>query len=263
MDPAAPLASSAPRPGSVLGGLLQWELPQFDTRLPLRLHDFGAITAIYSAATARVRPLLPQPALRPVEMFPGRCLLTFTALEHRASDLGPYLEFVIAVPVSSGPHGSAATALREALAGNGSAWMWQMPVTSERSRRAGIGIAGFPKFIADIAFEPQGPRLACHVRHEGRWLATLSCDTGPARAQRTLHARAYTLKDGQLLQSQLRLHQWRTEEHLHGRAATLQLGDHPLADTLRALDLGTHPLASQYCPEAEGVLYFPRQQGEP
>lgn len=252
-----------PPAGPLFAGLQQWEMPQFGTRLPLFIPDFGSITAVYHAATERVAPLLPHPALHPVEVLPGRCLVVFSALEYRESDLGPYNEFVVAFPVGVGRLPALAAALRDLATGAASAYVWQMPVTTERSRAAGAGIAGYPKFVADIAFERQGGQLACTVAQEGRRIATLWCETGPARGERRLQVRSWTMREGRPLATHLRVHQRRTEEHLHGRRAALQPGDHPLADTLRTLDLAGQPLASQYCPQAQGVMFFPRQTDEP
>ncbi|WP_157991498.1 acetoacetate decarboxylase family protein [Caldimonas tepidiphila] len=256
--------SEGERLGGLFEGLLQWELPQLDARLPLFIPDLGMMTAVFSAATARVAPLLPHRDMRPIEMLPGRCLIAFAALEYRASDLGPYDEFVIAVPIGFGANLPAiASALKDALGGTASAYIWQMPVTTRRACEAGIGIAGFPKFVADIAFERQGAQLACTVSHEGRHLATLRCDTEPAGSQRTLHARSYTVKDGVPLLTALRVRQQRAVEHLHGWAASLELGSHPIADVLRTLELSERPLATQYCPQAQAVMFFPRHVGEP
>lgn len=262
-DPIAPRRPAAAPAGPLFAGLQQWEMPQFDTRLPLFIPDFGSITAVYHAATERVEPLLPHPDLRPVEVLPGRCLVVFSALEYRESDLGPYNELAIAFPVGVGRLPALAAALRDLATGSASAFVWQMPVTTERSRAAGAGLAGYPKFLADIDFERQGSQLACTVAQEGRRIATLWCETGPARSERQLHVKSYTMREGRPLTTHLRVHQRRTEEHLHGRSATLQLGEHPLADTLRTLDLGAQPLASQYCPQAQAVMFFPRQADEP
>lgn len=245
-------------------GLLQWELPQLDAKLPLFIPEFGSIAAVYTAATERVQPLLPHGEMRPVEVMPGRCLVVFAALEYRESDLGPYNEFVVALPVGFDARMPAlAAALKDLLAGTPAAFVWQMPVTTERARAAGVGIAGYPKFLADIVFERQDGRLACTATHEGRRIATLACETGAAGGERRLRVRSWTMKDGVPLATHLRLHLQRAEEQLHGRAARLDLGDHPVADILRTLELSAQPLASQYCAQGQAVLFFPRQRREP
>ena len=60
---------------------------------PVFYYDNTSLTAVYTASTRRVRRLLPHPAMNPIEMFPGRCMVAFTAYEYRKTDIGPYNEF--------------------------------------------------------------------------------------------------------------------------------------------------------------------------
>ncbi|AKJ29180.1 acetoacetate decarboxylase family protein [Caldimonas brevitalea] len=240
-------------------GIARWELPQYGTLAPLFFQDLGCITAVYTAATDAVRALLPRTEMRPIELLPGRCLMVFTALEYRQCDLDPYNELAMAVPIAFGQHVlPVADALKQALQMTMSAYIWQLPVTTERARVAGVDIAGYPKFVADIDFEELPGRRACTLARDGRRILRLSCETGAARDQRDVRLRSYTLRDGIPLVSNLLVRQLRCEEHLHGRAATLELGDDPLADTLRGLRLSDNPVASQYSPQAQAILFFPR-----
>ena len=84
--------------GELFKGIKQWEFEQAGRKfkLPVFYYDNTSITAIYTASTSKVKKLLPHPAMNPIEMFPGRCMLAFTAFEYRKTDIDPYNEFSIA-----------------------------------------------------------------------------------------------------------------------------------------------------------------------
>jgi len=55
--------------------------------------------AFFPLPTRNVRALLPSPQLRPVEAVPGYAVLAFVAFEYRDTDIGPYNEVAVCVPV--------------------------------------------------------------------------------------------------------------------------------------------------------------------
>lgn len=240
-------------------GLMRWPVPEHGILSPLFFHDLSAISLVFNASSAAVRPLLPDRRLKPVELLPGRCLVMIGALQYRDSELGPYNEIVVAFPVAQGD--APLPALDAAWRGLGrtvSAYIWQMPVSTEVAWRVGCGVAGFPKFVADIRFGIEGGQAHAALLHEGRLALELHCDGGDAAGDRTLKLRSFTVKNGVTLQSLMLVHQLRFRDHLQRSAARLELGHGPLADALRGLDLGERPLASQCCSRAEAMLFHPR-----
>ncbi|MDT8273865.1 MAG: hypothetical protein RRA35_11815, partial [Desulfomonilia bacterium] len=73
----------------------QIENRDYDVKLPIFYYDNTAMSAIYTASTRQVKKLLPSDKMYPVEMFPGRSLMVFTAFEYRRTDIDPYNEFSI------------------------------------------------------------------------------------------------------------------------------------------------------------------------
>jgi len=98
-----PLAESATMPDNaprVEAMVKEWRLmAQSDTLETMDEREaadyLARRVAVYTASTRRVRRLLPHPAMNPIEMFPGRCMVAFTAYEYRKTDIGPYNEFSI------------------------------------------------------------------------------------------------------------------------------------------------------------------------
>ena len=68
-------------------------------RLPIRYRDAETMMAFFPLPTRNVRALLPSPQLRPVEAVPGYAVLAFVAFEYRDTDIGPYNEVAVCVPV--------------------------------------------------------------------------------------------------------------------------------------------------------------------
>src|SRR5512140_429854 len=85
-------------------GVSQWAFCHEELRrkfpLPVFYYDNTAMTAIYTASTALVRGLLPHPDMHPIEAWPGRALVAFTAFEYRRTDIDPYNEFSISFPIT-------------------------------------------------------------------------------------------------------------------------------------------------------------------
>lgn len=239
-------------------GLMRWPVPEHGVQVPLFFPDLGGATLVFTAASDAVRPLLPS-GLKPVDTLPGRCLFVVGALQYRAGDLGPYHEFVFAIPAA--PARAAVPvfdALRQGLGGGMSAWIWHMPVDSEVSMRVGQGLAGFPKTLADIRWQHDGGRVRAALMHEGRPQVEIDVAAEEAPGDRRSTLRAYTSMQGVLLQSVFRMRQLRWRDHLQRDAGRLVLGTGPVAETLRGLSLSERPLASQCCTRAQGMLFHPR-----
>lgn len=241
-------------------GVYRWEWPApGGWRVPLFFPSVESLAALFTADTRQALNLLPDARMKPVEVMPGRCLFTVAALHYRDSDLGVYQEIALALPISFGSHPlPALDAVRHGLSRAVNAFIWQLPVTTETARDAGVQIAGFPKFVAELRFERDGSRQRCSWMSQGQTVLTLDGDMSDDAGERRLKLRGYAMKDGVPLVSNLLVRQTRYRDHLQRGAATLTLGEGPIADTLRSLHLSDRPIASQCCSQAQAMLFFPR-----
>lgn len=229
------------------------------SQLPLFFPSLSCIAAIYTASRQRVLQLLPHRSMRPVEVMPGRCLFTIAGLQYRQSDLGAYNELALAIPIAYGAHAlPVLDALRHGFARAFNAWVWQLPVTTEASREAGVALGGFPKSVADIRFEVDDARVRCTLFEEGAASIGLGCPAGAAAGERQLKARAYTTIGQVPLVSTFLMRQTRFRDHLKRDAAQLEVGNGSVAQALRRLELSDRPLASHWCQDAQAMLFSPR-----
>jgi len=230
--------------------------------VPLRLASLAAMAAVFSADADAARALLPAASaalLQPLVWRPGRCLLGVVAVRYFEGDLGAYDELALVLPVGRGPL-PRLRALRALLCARFEAFIWQMPVTTERAREGGVRVAGFPKWVADVRCSEAAGWLRCAL-HEGTEAPALDLCCRAAAGHgppRELSLLAHTLLDGVPVVSELRLRQERWHEHPGPGGAVLAVGQGALADALRALRLGPRPLWSQVVPRAQALLFPPR-----
>jgi hypothetical protein len=222
-----------------------WVIQGRPVILPVVVRDAVVVQAVFPVRTAAVRRLLPPHAsLHPLEPWRGTALCSIGAIEYRDNDLGRYNEVAVSVFVTEAPRPPRAflgliAAFRAQRAG---VFITRLPVTTTFSRDAGCEIWGFPKTVAEIALSDEDGRRVCLLAADGRHVLTL---TAPLRGSGRLpQARqlAYACRDGVV---------WRTPSLMEGEnvgfrlgGATLVLGEHPMADELRALGLPRRALFS-------------------
>ncbi|HET9643541.1 MAG TPA: acetoacetate decarboxylase family protein [Burkholderiaceae bacterium] len=239
--------------------IYRWDWPPFGLHVPLFFPALSSIAAVFTGLTTEVTRLLPDKRLKPVEVMPGRSLVSIAAVEYRESDLGAYNELAILLPVAFGRHSlPALDVLWRGLGRALNVYVWQIAVTSQHSREVGAALASYPKYVADVRFDREGSRVRCALAHDGQPALALICDAEDTVGERDLKVRAYTMKQGVPLVSTMLVRQTRWRDHLQRDAARLELFEGLLADTLRQLQLSDRPLASQCCSQAQAMLFFPR-----
>ena len=240
--------------------LMRWHWPTAGGLLvPVFFPSLSAIVALHTASSTQAALLLPDRRMSLISVAPGRCLVGVLAVEYRESDLGPYSELAIVVPMAfDAPAGPWVSMIRDSLARSFSAYVWRMPVSTPLSRDAGVSLAGFPKELADIRFRQAGGVASCELTQDGVPAVSLSCASAASTGRRNLRVRAYTQMQGLSLVSRLHVQETRFDDRLRPTAAQLELGQGALADELRALRLSENPIASHYCAEAKAILFAPR-----
>ncbi len=253
--------------GDFLAGLHRrdWPLPGGGAlRVPVILESLEAIAAVYTADAAELRRRLPDARMRTVDVLPGRALLAAIGVHYRASDLGPYVELALAIPIAWTTRLPAPIdALRHGVRRDFSAWIWQLPVSSARSRDAGIALSGFPKRVARLAFERDTREARCALMDDADPRApavvlAVAADDAATPARRDLKLRAWSLLDGLPVVSTLVVRQAQFRDHLRRDKAQLVLGRGTLADELRSLRLSERPIASHVCSHAQALWFGPR-----
>lgn len=212
--------------------------------LPLST-DASMVGAAFGASLDGVRDLLPD-GLAPVRVTPSRTAATFLCVEYDRigrGEIDPYREFGVLFAATPGDR--TATPL-SAVTGELGGYVWTLPVTTEPARALGE-VWDYPKLVADVAFEDDGGRRRTTVDIDGERLLSVGIER-PRTLRGRIATRSYAVgggaatENGAVVRAPLELRGDLGAAPLSDRAS-YALGDHALADRLRALDLGSRTLA--------------------
>jgi Acetoacetate decarboxylase (ADC) len=249
--------------GDFFKGVIQWEMMTKDLslegKLPVFYYDNTSMTAIYTASTEKVRRLLPLPDMHPVEAWLGRALVAFTAFEYRKTDIDPYNEFSISFPITFRKKAIPGITVLGMMARRYfTAYVWQLPVTTERARKGGVDMYGYPKFLADITFKEENGMLGCTLSEGGKNILTLKGQKLKTSVEKVNRYKTFSVKDGVPLAANVYTNPIEFGQSMSRKAATLSLGNHDIAKKLQEINLSPKPLFFQYMPVMEAILYGPR-----
>jgi hypothetical protein len=218
---------------------------------PVRLPEFSRAVGFFPAPVSSVKNILPSKKLMPVEHLSGITTVCLAAVEYRrAGYLDPYNEFSIAVPVQY--------SMSENNVGLEGYYILHLPVTTEQARWGGAEIFGLPKFVAEISFKDKGELCCSQLRADKKEIISLEVKKINTKHQsRDLFD--YSVKDNRLLR--ICFHE---EGEIGvtkiGGGASCHFGNHPIADSLRALEIGQVSAWHEYAPQLQGVMHPPKER---
>jgi hypothetical protein len=222
-------------------------------RLPTFYQDAMAIHAQFLASSERVRSFLPSPRLHPLRVAPGRCAVALAALSYRETDLGPYNEVLIGIPVTLDARSPLFTGILRGLPAVPMIYVHRLPVTTEIARGPGVHFLAAPKFIADITFEETEEWVRCRLAEGETEIMTLEVRTGELEPTGRWHVNMVTAREGYLLRWGWVESEQRKRVSHDSSDVRLELGSHRMADELREMQLG-RVLSCEYRPRFQAVL---------
>lgn len=231
-----------------------------EIELPLRFDDWSVTGAAFPASLQAVNHKLPD-GLKPIRIGPRHGVVALVGIQyHDVEDVEPYDGFGIMIPVTTARSRIDQAFSPLALFGTGwgpelEVYVESFPVTSEESRVLGTSVCGLYDGVADIVIEDIGQTRSITVRVDDEYV--LSLETACARNLtwwRTLTGYTYAERDGDLLRARLETHGAYAVVPF-SQQASYTLGDHPIANTIRSLDLGSRPLGRVYASEVIGRLH--------
>lgn len=229
---------------------------------PIFYNHVDGFWAVFPAPFETVARALPSEALRPARWFDGRALVMVAALRYRdvtalAADgstdvLAPYGEMLIGALVGyrrsprMNPFGSVST------------FVLHMPVTTYEAYQGGRAVWNFPKFVADMDFVEDSHSRSVALGEGGAEVLTLRvAPRGPVLHDR-LPFVAYTASGGDLLETRMPVD---SRGSMRPGGGEVVLGDHPVAESLRALEVRPTALFSGAYLESRLILPVGRTVG--
>ncbi|UCF10810.1 MAG: acetoacetate decarboxylase family protein [Candidatus Bipolaricaulota bacterium] len=206
--------------------------------IPAFYRDAGYFGAAFLTPLAAIRERLPSTRLHPVRIAPGTGLTTVTVIEYRDCDIGPYDEISIGFPVTIDRETSLLSRILPLRAPQMMSYILHLPVTTEFARDAGVEFYGFPKFVARIVIERDDGRWTGRLGEGGREILDLTVNEPPLHEAPQMRSHLLSQREGRLLRCESMHSACQIGSAKGKRGVELKLGDHPVADELRALRLG-------------------------
>lgn len=216
--------------------------------MPVVVRDARAGNAIFLVPAEPARAFVGD-AYELVEMSPGTTQVVLGFVDYRDNDLGDYHEAMIVFMVR--PKGGAP--------GTDGTFIYKLPVNQSFTCEAGVTIWGFPKTIERIGIHYAEDHAICRLDMNGRHVFTLRLPRvteGPPAPD--LELTTYTYRDGRPTAVPFTTGGAGAAMTMGPDGVALALGEHPIADDLRALGLPAPPLMSSWTEHMRGSFGAPR-----
>jgi hypothetical protein len=244
---------SETRPGKrVVHGSAEFELPILYQR-----DDFFGL--YFSADQTRVREIMPTDRLVPLTLPNGRAVVAIMAYNYLDTTIGSYGEVPVAIPVLygrkplPGPLGGLPALLMQGAYPGFGVLVMHLPVTKIEARDAGRGEWGYTKFVADMDFRVTPEFMECRMTDENRSILDLRVTRRGFHMRDTKPLVTFSVKDRCLIRTVIPQKGVIRMSLLTG-GSSVALGAHPMADSIRALDLSEKPIMQTYYTERSAIL---------
>jgi len=200
--------------------------------IPVEVRSARMVAAQFLVDADAAQRVIDYSGLRIARPIGGKAMLALSGVAYADNDLGPYHELAVAfvvephdTPPGTKPSMTTPTTL-----------IHRLPVNQSFTCAVGKGLWGFPKWVCSIDYLERRGRTECVVSDEGDLAVALEVANGvvPLPSRET-HMQAYSWDDGVLRRTPWITRNARARMRLGG--ATVRLGDHAMADDLRALGL--------------------------
>jgi hypothetical protein len=139
------------------------------------------------------------------------------------------------------------------------AYVWQLPVTTEIARVGGVELYGYPKFIADIEFEKEADQLTCHLSEDGNKILCLRGKVLSVARGKNSKVITYSNIGDIPLVTNIYFNQLEFAESRDKQSAVLEIGtDHRICEDLQEIGLSETPVVYQYSPLNQAILFAGR-----
>lgn len=209
--------------------------------IPCVVRDAAAGTAMFMVSASEAAPLVPD-AFELIEPEPGQTQVSLLAVDYRDNDLGDYNEVGIVFFVK--PRGASAD--------KAGTYIYQLPVNQSFTSEAGCTIWGFPKSVQEIDIDYTTNSATCRLVMDGQHVLTLTLPRGGSDESADSESTGYTLINGVPHSNSFTRGGKGEATTFGGEGVSLELGTHPIADTLRKLGLPKEALLSNWCEHMRG-----------
>ena len=215
---------------------------------PALFQNGSSAVGLFTVPTSGAQALIRESGFEVAELWPGRAAFSLACCHYYESDCGVYNEISLAFFVKP-KHGRPSRipylgTWLDIARSDAATHVWKLPVTTKLANDAGVLMWGFQKTVEEIDFEQVDGRAAFTLRMDGREVLRYSVVASGKRHQPRRASAVYSIYEGAP-------HVTFLENECHDVGASvgggrLTLGDHPIAEELRCLELPRRPVVSTW-----------------
>lgn len=242
----------------------------FESYSPNFYYKNSRVTAVYTADIDKLRELIPAKVLekvQPLQVWPGRGLVAFTAYSYHYCDNDSYNEVALSI-ITNKPGRSnlgPLTLVGQSLSKDYWGYVLKLPVNTELARVRGVVGYNLPKWLTGIDVTEDAHKVTydivdsrtgkVDVVFQAAKLAELS-----QKDELVTNSFTNTDRNGELTYGYAVSRQLSHASSSDGDSARLILGDGELSSYIKSLKLG-RMLKYEYVPQFQSALYAPKPLG--
>jgi hypothetical protein len=227
-----------------------------EAKIPAFNRDFRIIAVYCLAPAKKLSKLLPDFAMAPTQMLPGTGVVQFTVYEHRDSDLGPYKEMSVVVPLYSPQFAKLPFYNLRKMLGSGHVYNFLLHrgTDSEAELRVMGEYFLWPMFPVSVEFTESDDWFTGEVKDGDDLIFRLRGRKIPAEQSMISHYSIFVPRHQQPTFVDINFRQIATTRD--SSAAELTLGSsHPVARELSEVIKSTKSGMYIYAPSCQFILY--------
>ena len=117
---------------------------------------------------------------------------------------------------------------------------------------------GYPKFLADIVVTKDQKNIACDLAEKGQTILKLKGKVLPTKPGNVMRCITYSVIDDIPLKANVYINRIAMAEVRNENVASLILGEHKIAQTLKTIGLSPAPVVYQYIAKNQAILFAGR-----
>ncbi|MGX5221327.1 hypothetical protein [Pseudomonas sp. S9] len=239
----------------------------FESYSPNFYYQNSRVTAVYTADLDRLRALMPAEVLdsvQPLQIWPGRGLIAFTAYHYEHCDNDTYNEIALSIITNKPGHSNLGplTLVGQSMSGDFWGYVLKLPVNTELARVRGVVGYNLPKWLTEIERKEDAQSVVYAITDSQTGKVDLSFTAkklDDLSRDIDIVTSSFTNLDhqGQLAYGYAVSRQLSHGSSSSADSATLTLGDGSLSNYIRTLKLGKL-MKYEYVPEFQSALYAPQ-----
>lgn len=240
----------------------RFELEGHDLGYPTDFRDGSSTLGIFAVSAQVANKLIADSGFEVANIAPGKAALSMSCVHYTDTDCGVYEEIALAFFVR--PTGRQKrlqipylSTWIDIIRGNIASYTWGLPVSSTLARDCGIYMWGFPKTLETIEYDDSNQQAKSSWLVDGNVVLSYSVAAKGEKDMPLVSPPVYSVFEGR--QHVSYLSQTYRNSSIVAGGGELILGDHPMADKLRALGLPKKPLIAGF----NGHLKFEMSHPEP